>query len=112
MQRHEAFLHVGAGAHFLRAADQHAHRAIPDPFEERLLLRVGFGITHRGDLLAGDAVGDELPDDLLIGRITLGITFSQGRGPSPAWRSAFGMVDPTDSKRSTTTCLPKSRRRG
>ena len=64
VQRDEAFLHVGAGAHFLRAADQHADLAIPDFLEQRLFLGVGVGVADGGDLLAGDASGDEFADDL------------------------------------------------
>ena len=52
MQGDQAFLDVGAGAHFLGAADQHADRAIPDLLEERLLLDVGFGVADGGDLLS------------------------------------------------------------
>src|SRR6266852_1027693 len=64
MQGDKAFLDVGAGTHFLGAADQHAHRTLPDLLEEGLLLGVGFGVAHGGYLLAGDAVGDELLDDV------------------------------------------------
>jgi hypothetical protein len=64
MQGDEAFLDVGAGAHFLGTADQHANRTIPDFLEEGLFLGVGFGIADGGDLLAGDTVGDQLGDDL------------------------------------------------
>jgi hypothetical protein len=66
MQCDQAFLDIGAGAHLLRAADQHAHRTLPYLLEKRLLLRVGFGIADGGDLLAGDAVGDQLLDDFLV----------------------------------------------
>src|SRR6266852_7529380 len=33
MERHEAFLDVGAGAHFLGAADEHTHRTLPHLLE-------------------------------------------------------------------------------
>jgi hypothetical protein len=40
MQRYQAFLDIGASAHLLRAADQHAGRSLSDFLEKRLL----FGI--------------------------------------------------------------------
>ena len=52
MQGDQAFLDVGAGAHLLRAADEHAHRTLPDLLEEGLFLGVGFGVADGGDLLA------------------------------------------------------------
>ena len=57
MQGDQAFLDVGAGAHLLRAADQHAHRALPDLLEEGLFLGVGFGVADGGDLLARECRG-------------------------------------------------------
>ena len=66
MQGREAFLDVGAGAHFLRAADQHPDGAAPDFLEEGLLLGVGFGVADGGDLLARNAACHELGHDLLI----------------------------------------------
>ena len=57
MQGHQAFLDVGAGAHLLRAADQHPHRTVSDFLEEGLFLGVGFGVADGGDLLARDAAG-------------------------------------------------------
>ena len=39
---------------------------LPDPLEQRLLLGVGVGVADGGDLLAGDAAGDQLVDDLVI----------------------------------------------
>ena len=55
-----------AGTHFLRAADQHAHRPLPYFLEVGLFLGVGFGVADTGDLLARDAVGDELFDDVIL----------------------------------------------
>jgi len=69
MQRDQAFLDVGAGAHFLGTADQDANRALPYLLEERLFLGVRLGVTDGGDLLAGDALGDQLFDDLLVRRM-------------------------------------------
>ena len=57
MQGDQAFLDVGAGAHLLRAADQHAHRTLPHLLEEGLFLGVGFGIADGGDLLARECRG-------------------------------------------------------
>jgi hypothetical protein len=53
MQRDQAFLDVGAGAHFLGAADQHADGTVPYFFEECLFLDVGFSVADGGDLLPG-----------------------------------------------------------
>ena len=61
VQRHEAFLHVGAGAHLLRAADQHPHRAGPDLLEEGQLLGVGVGVAGGGDLARGMPRATSLP---------------------------------------------------
>ena len=66
MQRHEAFLDVGAGAHLLRAADQHPDDAGADLLEQGLFLGVGVGIANRGDLLARYAVLDQLVDNFVI----------------------------------------------
>ena len=60
MQRDEPLLDVGAGAHLLRAAEQHAHRALADLLEQGLLLGVGVGVADGGDLLPGDAVLHQL----------------------------------------------------
>ena len=57
MQGHQALLDVGAGAHLLRAAEQHADGAGSDLLEQGLLLGVAVGIADGGDLLAGDAAG-------------------------------------------------------
>ena len=70
MQRRQAFLHIGAGAHLLGAAQQHAHRALPDFLKEALFLGVGLRLADRGDLLGRNAVGDELLHDVVVGRIT------------------------------------------
>ena len=67
VQRHQAFLDIGAGAHLLRAAEEDTHRTLPHLLEEGLLLAVGFGIADGGDLFAGDTVGDQFPDYLVIG---------------------------------------------
>ncbi len=72
MQGDEPFLDVGAGAHLLRAAEQHADRAVPDLLEEGLFLGVGVGVADGGDLFARDAVGDELLDDLVVGGVAPG----------------------------------------
>ena len=58
MQRYEAFLDVGAGAHLLRAADEHAHRTSSDLLEESLLLGIGFGVADGGDLLGRNSGSD------------------------------------------------------
>ena len=42
---------------------------LPDLLEQGLLLGVGLGVADGGDLLAGDAVGDQLVDDLVVGRV-------------------------------------------
>ena len=69
MQGHQAFLDVGAGAHLLRAADQHAHRTVADFLEEGLFLGVGFGVADGGDLLARECRERLVSDDVLVGRI-------------------------------------------
>jgi hypothetical protein len=48
MQSDEALLDIGAGAHFLGAADQHAHRALPHFLEQGLFLGVGIGVADGG----------------------------------------------------------------
>jgi hypothetical protein len=58
MQGDQAFLDVGAGAHFLGTADQHTHRTIPYFLEEGLFLGVGFGVADGGDLLGRNAGSD------------------------------------------------------
>jgi hypothetical protein len=58
LQRRQTFLDVGAGAHLLRAADQHADRSLPDLLEKRLLLGIGFGVADGGDLLRRNAGSD------------------------------------------------------
>ena len=60
MQRHEAFLYVGTGAHLLRAADEHPDLATTDLLEEGLFLGVRIGVTNDSDLVAGDTVGNQL----------------------------------------------------
>ena len=40
---------------------------LPDLLEEGLFLGVGFGVADGGDLLAGNAVGDQLVDDVVVG---------------------------------------------
>jgi len=70
MQCDQALLDVCAGAHLLRASDQHSHRALADFLEEGLLLGVGFSVADRGDLFAGDAAGDQLTDYVVVGRVT------------------------------------------
>ena len=67
MQGHQPLLDVGAGAHLGRRADQDAHRALADLLEQGLLLGVGVGVAHDGDLVAGDAVIDQLLGDLVVG---------------------------------------------
>ena len=42
---------------------------MPYLLEEGLFLGIGFGVTDGGDLLAGDAVGNQLLDDLVVGRV-------------------------------------------
>ena len=69
MQGDQAFLDVGAGAHLLRAADQHAHRAASDFLEQGLFLGVGIGVADGGDLRPGDAACCQLGRDLVIDRI-------------------------------------------
>src|ERR1700722_10958668 len=55
VQRHQAFLHVGAGAHLGRAADQYSDLAAAYLVEQCLFLGVGVGVSDRGNLLTGDA---------------------------------------------------------
>ena len=68
VQRHQPFLDVGAGAHFLGAADQDADRTAAHPIEQRLFLGVGIGVADGGHLRAGDSAGFELVDDVFVDR--------------------------------------------
>ena len=67
VQRDKAVLHVGAGAHARGRADQHADVARLHKVEQGLLLNVGVGLLHEADFVLGDALGHELPLDLVIG---------------------------------------------
>lgn len=62
VQGDQPALDVGADAHPARRADRHPDQAGPHPVEEGLLLGIAVGVTDGGDLLAGDAAGDELGD--------------------------------------------------
>ena len=53
VQGDQPFLHVGAGAHLLRAADQHPDLAAADLIEQGSFLGVGVGVADGGDLLRG-----------------------------------------------------------
>lgn len=66
MQRHQAVLHVGARAHFGRAAQQDAHLAGADLGEQLLFAHLGVGLMDKGNLLSGHTLGDELLPDVLV----------------------------------------------
>ena len=68
MARHQPLLHVGAGAHFLGAAEQDAHGTLPHLGEQGLLLAIGVGVAHAGDLLPWHAVLHQLGHDVVIHR--------------------------------------------
>src|SRR5271166_2728930 len=72
VQGGQAFLDVGAGAHFRGAADQHADAAAPDLVEQGLFLAVAVGVADGGDLLARDAAGGEFFDDVVVDAVTPG----------------------------------------
>ena len=59
MEGHEALLDVRAGAH-LWVLPIRTRTDPCVPFEEGLFLGVGFGVADGGDLLARDALGDQL----------------------------------------------------
>jgi hypothetical protein len=73
VEGNQAFLHVGAGAHFLRAAQKDPHLARADFLEQRLFLGVGIGVAGGGDMAPGDTTRDEFLGDLVIDRIPPGV---------------------------------------
>ncbi len=70
VQGHETFLDVGAGAHFLGGADQHADGTGPHPLKERLFLGVGIGVADGGDLAFRDAGSDQLGNHVVIDAVS------------------------------------------
>jgi len=66
MQRHEASLDVGAGAHFLGGAQQHADSTGIYAVEQILLCGVGLRVMDECDFSRWDAGSDELRPDILI----------------------------------------------
>ena len=70
MQGDQAFLDVGAGAHLLGAADQHAHRTLPT-FSKRACFLASDSASPMAAICSrGMPCGDQLLDDLLVGRVT------------------------------------------
>ena len=68
VQRLQPLLHVDAGAHRLRRADQHPDAPGPEVGEQPLLVRRFLVVLHEGDLAGGNAAGDQLLPDPAIGR--------------------------------------------
>src|SRR5665213_4167702 len=56
----QPLLHIDAGAHRFRRADQHPYAPRPEVGEQTLLLRGAFVILHERNLPGGNAAGDEL----------------------------------------------------
>ena len=59
VQRRQALLHVGTGAHFFGGADQDAYSAGVDRIEQQLLFRIAVGVVDEGDLGLRDAPLDQ-----------------------------------------------------
>ncbi len=55
MQRPQAALHIGAGAHLLGGAEQDPYLARIDGVEQVPLGLIGVGVMNEGDLVCGDA---------------------------------------------------------
>ena len=60
MQRLQPLLHIDAGAHRLRRADQHPHAPGAEIGEQPLLVRRLLVVLHERDLAGGNAARDEL----------------------------------------------------